>query len=261
MHPIEQKVGSRGVNPKLYAAHPPVLRPRDATWWKNPSKELAKLARAGIVAAPTGGCYVVVPPDRLGDMDWRPTLEGFALAFGQRIGGPDDAALMGLSAARVHGALPRAVATAVVALTKQRRHAIEQTAWGDIVWVRRVVDLDLQRTATDLTSGWVTTVEQTLLDIADRPELGGADEQTAAEIIVALGSRADWDVVAALARDQRRRSAFARARWIADAVVGPTAAAPAPPRHRERYADPKGLRPPTPTDAARFGITAADAEA
>ena len=58
----ESAIGSRGVNPELFAAHPPVLRPKDAGWWKNADKELHKLAAAGIVASPSHGVYVVVPP-------------------------------------------------------------------------------------------------------------------------------------------------------------------------------------------------------
>lgn len=256
---LQRGVGSRGINLRLLAVQPPVLRPQDATWWKNPQKELAKLAHAGVIAMPLRGHYVVPPPDRIGDVAWRPTLEGFALALGQRLAGADGTALMGVSAARVHGALPRAVATAVVALDKQRRRPVEHTVWGDIYWVRRAVEnLDVQRTTTDLTAGWVTTVEQTLLDIADRPELGRADGQTVTEIILALAPRADWDLVAELARAQRRRGAFARARWIADAVVGPAAAAPLPPRHRDRYVDPKGLQSHATTDAATFGVRVPD---
>lgn len=111
----------KSINPKLLAVHPPVLRPQDATWWKQPRKHLGRLAAAGVVVAPVHGFYVVVPTARMGDKAWRPTLEGFALAFAQRIAGVEGAALMGVSAARLHGALPRAVGTAVVAATSRRR--------------------------------------------------------------------------------------------------------------------------------------------
>lgn len=100
----------------------------------------------------------------------------------------------------------------------------------------------------------MTTVEQTLLDIADRPALGDLGTQTASEIIVALGARADWEHVAALASTQRRRSAFARARWVADAVIDPAAPTPALPTHRDRYADTYGLRPAAPTSTEPFGL-------
>ncbi len=160
---------------------------------------------------------------------------------------------MGVSAARLHGALPRAMATAVVAVETRRRPL--HTKWGDLLFVlRHIAELDIQRADTDLTAGWVTTVEQTLLDIADRPTLGGLDERTASEVLTALGARADWDLVADLARRQRRRAAFARARWVADPVVGPGARKPPIPSHLNRYADARGLRPSRPTEAGTFGV-------
>jgi len=196
---------------------------------------------------------VVVPAGRVGDRSWRPTIEGFALALAQRVADADGVALMGVSAARLHGALPRALATAVVAVGEQRR--VLQTDWGDLVFVVRDVDaLDVQRADTDLTTGWVTTIEQTLLDIADRPTLGGVDPHAASEVIAALAPRAEWDAVADLARRQRRRAAYARARWVADPVIDASAPMPAVPSHRDRYADPLGLRPVGPTDPVRFGV-------
>lgn len=247
----------RGINARLLAAHPPVIRPQDATWWKTPRKQLARLAKVGVVATPAHGVYVVVPPARLGDAAWRPTLEGFALALAQRLAGADRVALMAISAARIHGALPRAVEIAVVAGTQRARPL--RTAWGDVLFVRRPVDgLDLQRTSTDLTEGWVTTVEQTILDVADRPHVGDLDDQTSSEVLIALAARADWQLVANLAQRQRRRAAFARARWVADAVVEPGTPRPALPRHKDRYADSLGLRPAGEASAEQFGVKSPD---
>lgn len=203
-----------GVPVRLLNADPPVVRPRDAGWWRNPAKELARLAAAGVVATPVHGHYVVPPPARMGDSMWRPTLEGFALAVAQRTVGAADAALMGISAARVHGALPRAVGTAVVAMP--HRHRPLRTAWGTIVFVARdVAVVDVEATATDLTGGWVTTIEQTLLDVVARPTLGGLDELQVREIVTGLDARVDWDRVEALAMTQRRQAVAARARALA----------------------------------------------
>jgi predicted transcriptional regulator of viral defense system len=171
----------------------------------------------------------------------------------QRVADADRVALVGVSAARLHGALPRALATAVVAVGEQRR-ALE-TEWGDIVFVTRDVGvLDVQRADTDLTMGWVTTIEQTLLDIADRPTLGGIDPPAASDVLAALAPRAEWGVVADLARRQRRRAAYARARWVADGVIDADAPMPDVPSHHDRYADPLGLRPVAKTDPAPFGV-------
>lgn len=241
----------------LLAMQPPVFRPRDVELWSNATKELLRLAAAGVVAAPLRGYYVVVPPGRMGDRSWRPTIEGFALALAQRVTDVDNAALMGVSAARLHGALPRAIGTAVVAVGEQRRSL--QTEWGDVVFVSRDVDaLDLQRADTDLTAGWITTIEQTILDVADRPTLGGIDALSASEVIATLGPRAEWDAVVDLAQRQHRRAAYARARWVADSVIDSDAPMPSVPAHRDRYADPLGLRPVAPTDAVLFGVAKAE---
>lgn len=237
----------------LLAMQPPVFRPRDVEFWSNAAKELSRLAAAGAIAAPLHGYYVVVPHGRVGDRSWRPTIEGFALALAQRVADADRVALIGVSAARLHGALPRALATAVVAVGEQRRTL--QTEWGDVVFVARDVSvLDVQRADTDLTTGWVTTIEQTLLDIADRPTLGGIDPRAASDVLAALAPRAEWDVVADLARRQRRRAAYARARWVADAVIDADAPMPAVPSHRDRYADRLGLRPVAKTEPVHFGV-------
>jgi len=237
----------------LLAMQPPVFRPRDVGFWSNAPKELSRLAAAGAIATPLHGYYVVVPAGRVGDRSWRPTIEGFALALAQRVADADGVALMGVSAARLHGAWPRAVAMAVVAVGEQRRAL--RTDWGDVVFVARDVGaLDVQRADTDLATGWVTTIEQTLLDVADRPTLGGIDARAASEVIAALAPRAEWDALADLAERQRRRAAYARARWVADAVIDAGAPMPAVPSHRDRYADPLGLRPVAPTDPAHFGV-------
>jgi hypothetical protein len=55
-----------------------------------------------------------------------------------------------------------------------------------------------------LTAGWVPTPEQTLLDLAGRPTLGGQPETDIREAVRALASRADWKLVERLAHQQHR---------------------------------------------------------
>ncbi|WP_390624230.1 type IV toxin-antitoxin system AbiEi family antitoxin [Fodinicola feengrottensis] len=87
---------------------------------------------------------------------------------------------MGISAARVHGALPRALNVAVVAVERHRNTLQLTDRKAAVLFVRRAVArLDVQRHQTELGQGWVTTVEQTLLDLIARPELG--DVQTLRE--------------------------------------------------------------------------------
>jgi hypothetical protein len=115
---------------------------------------------------------------------------------------------MGISAARVHAAVPRALNVAVVAVQRHRRtlHLTDRKA--TILFVRRdVARLDVQRHQTELGQGWVTTVEQTLLDLIARPDLGGVPDATR-EAITALIPRADLGLLRELATKQRRRRAL-----------------------------------------------------
>ncbi|GEL24893.1 hypothetical protein PSU4_38470 [Pseudonocardia sulfidoxydans NBRC 16205] len=77
-----------------------------------------------------------------------------------------------------------------------------------ILFVRRdVTRLDVQRHRTELGQGWVTSLEQTLLDLIARPELGDVPDATH-EAIGALLPRADMILLRDLATQQRRRSAL-----------------------------------------------------
>ena len=78
--------------------------------------------------------------------------------------------LMHLSAARIHGAIPRALAIAVLAVPKQRPTL--ETTCGRIVSVKRDVGtLKRMRIETELATGWSTILEQTTTDLARRPDL------------------------------------------------------------------------------------------
>jgi predicted transcriptional regulator of viral defense system len=132
---------------------------------------MARLAARGAVRRLASGYYAVVPLDRWGDETWRPDLHAAALGIAQADCGRDAVALMGVSAARLHGAVPREIAVAVVAVPKQRPAVT--VAGGRILFVRRTVDrLDVQAAQTELATGWITTIEQTLVDLLDRPTLG-----------------------------------------------------------------------------------------
>jgi hypothetical protein len=185
-----------------------VLRPRDAgEIYAHPRPEFVRLVQAGALVRLAPGYFVLVPQERLGDREWRPELEAAALGLAQADYGAGQVALMGISAARYHGAVPRAVGTAVVAVPKQR--PMVQTRFGAVLFVKRdVARLDVERADTQVTSGWVTTVEQTLLDLAARPALGGLAESDLAAAVRALGARADWDQVRRLARSQHKPAAL-----------------------------------------------------
>jgi hypothetical protein len=162
------------------------------------------------------GYYAVVPRGAVG-VEFRPTLEAAAYGIAAAAFGADEVVLMGLSAARMHDALPRAVASAVVAVPRQRRslHLADRNA--DVLFVRRdTARLDAERVRTDLGSALVTGVEQTVLDLAHKPDLGGASAE-ARDAAVALLARCDRDLLSTLADEQRLEAARRRALGWADA--------------------------------------------
>jgi hypothetical protein len=181
-----------------------VLRPVDAQdVYSNPRAEFARLERRGALHRLAPGLYAAVPDHAVG-LDWLPPLEDSALAIAAAGGHSQDAALMGISAARIHSAIPRALNVAVVAATRHRRtlHLTDRAA--TILFIRRdITRLDLQRHHSELGQGWVTTIEQTLLDLIVRPELGDVPD-AAHEAVTALLPRADTDLLRQLAETHRR---------------------------------------------------------
>lgn len=206
------------VPPQLARRANQVLRPRDAAdVYANPRAELRRLTGTGAATRLATGYYAMVPRRRLGDHRWQPELAAVALGIAQADYGVAASALVGVSAARHHGAIPRAVSTAAVAIPKQRPPLT--TIAGTVVFSeRRAERLDLQKIETELTAGWVTTAEQTLLDLAAHPTHAGLTPDISADAVRALSSDADWTLIAELARAQHRPAALERARrWVADA--------------------------------------------
>ncbi len=200
-----------GLPPLLARRSNAVLRPRDALEvYAHPGPELARLARRGVLRSLAHGYYVRVPQSVLGDPDWRPDIHAAALGIAQADLSPADAALMHISAERTLGAAPRELAIGVVAVTKQRP-PLEILGGRALFVTRRVDRLDLQRAVTSLGEGWVTTAEQTLLDLLHRPGLGGMDPSHAESAVDWLTQIVDWNTVAALAQRQRLLAVLRRA--------------------------------------------------
>jgi hypothetical protein len=119
-------------------------------------------------------------------------------------------ALMGLSAARVHGAIPRALGVATVVARRHRRVIRLADRDAEVIFVRRdLATLDVERRATELGAGWITTVEQTILDLAARPTLGGIPDEAGAAAH-ALLARADQELLRELAATQRKKQTLDR---------------------------------------------------
>ncbi len=204
------------VPPELTRRANRVLRPKDAAAvYAHPRPEMARLVRNGAARRIATGYYTLVPDRRLADPGWWPGLHAAALGIAQSDYGRDGAALMGIGAARHFGAIPREIAVTVIAVPKQRPPL--KTELGRVIFVHRQVEtLDLERVDTEVTHGWVTTVEQTLLDLAARPTLGGLPADAITQALRALWLRADTGLLDELAAGQRKVSALARARELAE---------------------------------------------
>lgn len=95
-----------GVPPEIAQASLRTVRARDVKTYAQSHKDLARLEARGLLHRLAEGFYVVVPHDRVGS-EWRPTLEGAAAGIGAAEFGPGQYALMSLTAARLHRAIPR----------------------------------------------------------------------------------------------------------------------------------------------------------
>jgi predicted transcriptional regulator of viral defense system len=187
-----------------------VLRPQDAAGvYAHPRPEFARLVEAGVLHRLATGYYAVVPDDRIG-LPWLPDLESSAQGMAAADEGVASVALMGLSAARVHGALPRALGVAVVAAARHRATIALADRDASVVFVRRNVgSIEVERRTLELGQAWVASVEQTIVDLAARPTLGGVPDEARAAAL-ALLPRSDHDVLQRIAAAQRRSAAVNR---------------------------------------------------
>ena len=191
------------------------IRTRDAgSVYAHPRPQMARLERLGLLHRVAVGYYVVVPQDRIGT-DWRPTIEATAAGIATAAVGAGHAVLMGLTAARMHNVVPRALGIAIVAVSDDRRDVALKDRDGVIHFVQRdTLTLDAELMTTDLGQCLVTTPEQTVLDLAHRPRLGHAEPEVIAAI-AALLPRCDDRTLERLADRQRLRAALTRVRYAA----------------------------------------------
>ena len=186
-----------------------------AALYAHPRAELSRLAARGILQRLYSGVYAVVPVGRTAQ-SWRPTIEAAAGALATALVGHDHAVLMGISAARLHGAVAHAVAIGTVAVPAQRRPVTLDGRSERVIFVPRDVErLDAELMDTDLGPLLVTGIEQTVLDLAHRPDRDGVGEDVRSAIST-LMSRAAPALLTELAGRQRLRAALARANaWAA----------------------------------------------
>ena len=194
-----------------------VLRPRDAAvLYVQPRAEFLRLEVTGVLLKVAHGYYAVVPEASRGS-GWRPDMEALALGIGQADYGKDAVALMHISAARIHGAIPRAIGLAVLAVPKQRPTL--ETKFGRIFFVKRnVAELKRIRIDTELGSGWTTNLEQTTLDLAKRENLVSGFSGVVQEAAITLLSRTDKEKLRAFAKKKHMSSSLEKVEtWVASA--------------------------------------------
>lgn len=239
--PLPRSIAARSVK---------IVRPRDATGtYTNPAVQFHRLANAGKLVRVAHGYYAIPPPEWSGDADWRPTPESLALGIGIADYGRDDVVLSGVSAARLLGIPPRAIATAVVSIPV-RRPPIDTISGSITFWHRSTAKLDFSKVRTEIATGWSATAEQALLDVADHPERGSLPVSTATEVIRLLAPRVDWYQVHDLSIRQQKRAAYARAAWVSSGLVN----GPIPTIRPGRVVSTKGLTSHDDTDPRAFGL-------
>jgi hypothetical protein len=175
-----------------------------------PRQEVRALERRGLLHRLAHGIYCAVPPEHDPEV-WRPGTEAATAAIATALYGDRIPVLMGLSAARVHHALPRAVALGHVAVPSARRPLTFLDRPGEVRFiVRRVDALDAILVSTDLGPALATTAEQTVLDLA-RADPGGIDVD-GVEAIAALWPLCVDATLERIAEEQRMGATLRRLR-------------------------------------------------
>ena len=171
--------------------------------YANPRKELRRMRDNGTVVQIAPGTYTAKPDTIPAELAWQPGLEDAAMAYATAQYGDRVPILYGIGAARFHHAIPRAIGATVIAVPEQHRR-VELIGGGRIVFTTTDPKKLAARYERGPLGGYlVTTPEQTLLDLLDRPTLG--DMPAAAnEAIKALTMSVDQELARKLAGRRAR---------------------------------------------------------
>ena len=176
--------------------------------YAHPKKEIRELRRAGVLHRLAHGIYCAVPPEA-DPGTWRPTLEAATAAVATALFGDRVPVLAGLTAARVHRALPRAIGAGYVAVPVYRRPATLADRDARVHFAERdVTVLDAVLVQTDLGQALATTPEQTVLDLARSDPRG--NDVDARQATDALWPQCDAAVLEEIAGRQRMRATLRR---------------------------------------------------
>src|SRR5450830_183920 len=176
--------------------------------YAHPRQEVREIERRGLLHRLAHGIYCAVPSES-DPATWRPTLEAATAAVATALYGDRVPVLTGLTAARMHRALPRMIGVGYVAVPTRRRALRLADRDSEVRFVTRAVaELDAVAMATELGPALVTTPEQTVLDLARADPR--AEDLDAQEAIAALWPECDPAVLEEIAGRQRMRATYAR---------------------------------------------------
>ena len=169
----------------------------------NAARKLKQLSEAGAVTRIANGVYTV-PPNGADGRRWKAPLEAAALALATVRFGERQAVLMGPSAARHWGAIPRALGEAQVAVKGATSRPAKLLDGAIVTFVVRDLSrLDVAVERTALGDALITTPAQTLYDLLARARRYGSSEATQ-EGVANLVHRVTQDEIAAIADRHQR---------------------------------------------------------
>lgn len=150
---------------EIYDAPLQTVRTKDLSqYYRNPSKELSRLARDSRVVRLAHGVYMGVPPQFIG-LPWFPPSHLAAIAWATAVYGEGIPILSGVGAARFHHAIPREISVCEVSVPVPRRDLVLDNGTA-VRFSSRGYSEKLSITAkTDLGSFRITTRQQTLEDL------------------------------------------------------------------------------------------------
>lgn len=180
--------------------------------YSNPGAALMRLTDAGATIKIARGYYAAVPLGKLA-ASWLPAMEDLAAGLASAVYGPGAGVLWGLSAARVHGAIPRAIGIGYAFGPAQHRPIALVCRPGQVQFRKRDPDrLDVEYLNTELGPGLVTSIAQTILDLSSRDFERDGELRT--EAVHNLMTVVEPDELAELAARTRGLAALQRARKV-----------------------------------------------
>jgi len=166
-------------------------------------------ARRGVVIRVARGSYVLVPEaSRAPDTKWRPPIESVALGLASVVHGRSNVALIGPSAARVHGCLPRPLQVGMASYPSTRTREVTTIVGTVQLFARPIEKMDVVRFESDFGAGMVTSVEMTMLDLVSGADKWSIERSDLGEALRLLAAKANWEIAEQVANRYRRATAL-----------------------------------------------------